>query len=168
MPVKKYSTLIESEFGKRLDYLRIRRGFNTIKDFGKEFNNGKIHKDFSAYIKGKNTQFRTMIRFAMTLKFSIAILLDFDKTMPLDSLPENLTIDELMKLELETFSKNIKRLREEKFSTQLNFETIIGISRENITNYELGKIRPNIVNIGRFANGFKEKPATLFIKKDAL
>lgn len=165
MTIKKERALIEIEFGKRLKHLRIKRKFNTIEDFGKAFNNGKVHKDFSSYEKGKNVQFRTMVKFAYLLKTTFPSLLDFDNINPIDLLDKNKTFDELAIEALKVFSTNIKKLRKEKFKNQLDFEMAIGMNRENIANYELGKIKPTLITIERFASAFGINSYELFIDK---
>lgn len=162
---KKSKSQIANLLGERLDYLRIKRGFYTIDEFARKFNNGKKHNDFSPYIKGKNIRFDSLVKFAMTANVDVPTLLDFKNEHPFQELNNDISFQEMVQCSLNVFCENIVAYRKEKFKTQLDFEQKIGINRENLTNYETGKIKPTLVRIEDFANAFEIEPRYLFVRR---
>src|SRR5690606_22349711 len=120
MVYKKSKSKIVGLFGQRLDYLRIERGFYIIDEFARKFNNGKKHKDFSLYIKGKNIRFDSLVKFAMTLTVDAPTLLDFQNEHPLQHLNSDISFQEMVQSTLNVFCENIVAYRKEKFKTQLD------------------------------------------------
>lgn len=153
---------IEKLFGERLNTLRIKKGFKTVEAFGTAVNNGKIHKDFSAYIKGKNIRFDTLLKFVFILKYDIQNLLDFTGKLPLITISDNLSISDLSVLYMARFTENLKRLRKRLNKTQLDLDVEIAIDRSNISNYEIGDKKPNLLTIEKLAQGLQVTPFELF------
>lgn len=165
MAIKKHPQEAEIDFGERLESLRLTQGFNSIDSFARAFNDGKPHKDFSAYIKGKNVRFHTILKFAWTLRVDLPTLLDFKGIHTIGEFNFNQTLEDAIEYWLGIFCENIVRYRKEKFGTQLEYEQTVGMDRENITNYETGRIKPSLVTIARFADAFGLELRDLFIPK---
>jgi|GEM_PF-2924929 len=168
MAVKKYKTQIESKFGERLKKYRIKRGYTTVEEFGMIFNNGKRHKDFSAYEKGKNIRYDTLFKFCFYLKAEVTDFLNFKiKIMPEAEVFNNmLDWKDYAEEKHLTFIENIKFLRKLSGLSQLEIEDRLNMPRENISNYERGIIKPTLITMDAFANAFDLEIWQLFLKKD--
>ena len=169
MAVKKYKTQIESKFGERLKKYRIKRGYSTVEEFGMVFNNGKKHKDFSAYEKGKNIRYDTLFKVCFHLKVEVTDFLNFKVKVTPEAEIFNNMIDwrDYAKEKHLTFIKKIKSLRKLSGLSQLDLESRLNITRENITNYERGIIKPTLITMDAFANAFDLEIWQLFLKKEA-
>jgi transcriptional regulator with XRE-family HTH domain len=168
MAVKKYKTQIESKFGERLKKYRIKRGYNTVEEFGMIFNDGKKHKDFSAYEKGKNIRHDTLFKFCFYLKVEVTDFLNFKIKVTPEAEMFNNMMDwrDYAEEKHLTFIENFKSLRRLSGLSQLDLESRLNITRENITNYERGIIKPTLITMDTFAYAFDLEIWQLFLKNE--
>jgi len=157
-----YKNEIIGQVGNRLNDFRKEIGL-SVKDFGLLFNNGKEHKSFSSYLKGKNLRFDTLIKFSNLTFGNPCELLAFQKPITIaDFNTKSKSNDEFW---LEVFKQNILFFRKTKFKTQLDAEIKLGIERANLAHYEKGEIKPTLITIGIFADIYEVEPRDFFIKR---
>lgn len=153
----------ERLLGGRIQFLRIRKGYNTQAEFSKVFTESNNKSSIVSRLeKGVNVQFKTIVRLAIVFKIRLIVLFDFNDRSPIIEFESTLSLEARIKEELLKVGKKIQDIRKHKNLLQLDLDIALNIDRANLSHYENGEEPLEFDTIAQIAFGLGVEVWELF------